>query len=236
MKLPKLDLPHYECVLPASGQTIKYRPYTVKEEKILLTAMASGNESDLYNASVALIENCCSVDAAGLHPTDLEFLTIRMRAVSVSPIINLIFHLSGCDKDICPETVNVQMNLDKIRTVDPLADNKDYIRKSDGTVVVPLGDDSGIAFKIKASEFEEDEKIFYDMFEYVYVGDEVFSKDEITVEDLKEWVDELTADVAAKIAFLLENQPKILYDLNVKCPKCGKEYSETVEGLLRFLD
>lgn len=236
MKLPKFDSPSYECVLPASGEIVKYRPYTVKEEKILLMAMASGTEDDLYNASISMIENCCNVDASKLHPTDLEFLTIRMRAVSVSPIINLTYRLNDCDKEKCPGEVNIQMNLDKIRTIDPLADNPNYIRKNDGAIVVPLAADSGIAFKIKASQFEDDLEIFYDMFEYVYVGDEVYSKDEVSKEELQEWVDELTADVAAKIAFLMENQPKIIYDISVKCPKCDRLYEETVSGLLRFLD
>lgn len=235
MRLPKYELPTYECVLPASGEKIKYRPYTVKEEKILLMAMASGVEDDLYNASLDMIKNCCNVDAEKLHPTDIEFLTIRIRAVSVSPIIHLIYHLSECDSDVCPKTVNYHMNLDKIRTVNPLADDESYIRKADGTIVVPFGDDRGIAFKIKASKEEQDEKIFYDMFEYVYVGDGVYSKDEVTLEELIEWVDDLSADVAGKIAHLLENQPRIVYDIELKCPKCGKEYSETVEGLLRFL-
>ena len=101
MALPKLNVPVYEAVLPSTEKVIKYRPFLVKEEKILLTAMEAGEDSAMIPAVKQIIRNCIEgeIDVERLPTFDIEYLFLRLRAKSVGEKATLGLKPWGCPKN-----------------------------------------------------------------------------------------------------------------------------------------
>ena len=121
MALPKLNVPVYEAVLPSTEKVIKYRPFLVKEEKLLLTAQESGEEAVLP-AVKQIIKNCVQgeIDVDNLPIFDIEYVFLRLRAKSVGEEITLGLKPWGCpqnDGELCKFTTEVSVNLEEIKCV-----------------------------------------------------------------------------------------------------------------------
>ena len=120
MALPKLNVPVYETILPSTEKVIKYRPFLVKEEKILLTAMEDGDEKIITNAVKQILRNCIqgelNIDA--LPTFDIEFLFLRLRAKSVGEKITVGLKPYPCvqnDGELCKFSTEVEINLEEVK-------------------------------------------------------------------------------------------------------------------------
>ncbi len=121
MALPKLNVPVYEAILPSTEKVIKYRPFLVKEEKLLLTAQESGEEAVLP-AVKQIIRNCVQgeIDVDSMPLFDIEYVFLRLRAKSVGEEVTLGLKPWGCpqnDGELCKFTTEVAINLEKIECV-----------------------------------------------------------------------------------------------------------------------
>ena len=118
MALPKLNVPVYEAVLPSTEKVIKYRPFLVKEEKILLTALEADDTKVLSSAVRQIVNNCVQgeLDVDKLPTFDIEYLFLRLRAKSVGEKVTIGLKPYGCPKNesgLCENTTEVEINLEE---------------------------------------------------------------------------------------------------------------------------
>ena len=122
MSLPKLNVPVYETVLPSTEKVIKYRPFLVKEEKILLTAMEANDEKTMLPAVKQIINNCIvgKLDVEKLPTFDIEYLFLRLRAKSIGENVTLGLKPWGCPKnngELCENSTQVEINLEEVNVI-----------------------------------------------------------------------------------------------------------------------
>ena len=120
MPLPQLNVPVYEAILPSTETVIKYRPFLVKEEKILLTAMESEDEKSISAAVKQIINNCVQgkLDVEKLPTFDIEYLFLRLRAKSVGEEVTIGLKPWGCPQnngELCEKTTEVKINLEEVK-------------------------------------------------------------------------------------------------------------------------
>ena len=122
MALPKLNVPVYEAILPSTESVIKYRPFLVKEEKILLTAMESEDEKSISDAVKQIINNCVqeNLDVERLPTFDIEYLFLRLRAKSVGEEVTIGLKPFPCSQnngELCEKTSDVKINLEEVKVI-----------------------------------------------------------------------------------------------------------------------
>ena len=231
MALPKLNTPTYELELPSTGLPIKYRPFLVKEQKLLLVAQATGKEEDIANAMGELVRSCTfgKIDSAMSPIFDIEYLFLRIRGKSVGDIVDLNITCPDDGKTQVP----VQLNLEDI-SVNMLDDHTNEVQLLDDCKIVfryPIMSDmkgitSGVdsTFKLMSSCVTE-----------IHYGDDVYTKADMTDKDINEFIDQLTGQQFEKISEFFNSMPKLRHIVNVTNPKTKKKSEVTLEGLQSFL-
>lgn len=231
MKLPKRDLPNYEISLPYSNRRVSVRPYTVKEERILSMAAQSKDESSVREAMKQIVENCTDAVYEELTNADFEFLYLKLVAISVSNVSNIVINYE-CDKPECPSEHPTAVNLDHVRVVgiDEMFDQG--MTKKRDYWVIPFDENSGICMRLKLSGETPADTIFASTVN-VYDADGVY--DEFTKEELLDYLDCLKPEEFVKIRNFINNQPYCSIPVDGKCKTCGKEIRLDTKGVLDFL-
>jgi hypothetical protein len=240
MSLPKLNVPVYEAILPSTETVIKYRPFLVKEEKILMTAMEAGDNKTISNAVNQIINNCVigDIDVDKLPTFDIEYLFLRLRAKSVGEEVTVGLQPWGCPQnegDLCKFTTEVSINLEDIKV------EKD----NNHTNKIMLSDDIGIIMKypnledlkkIKsdASETELGMSMMKDSINMIFTQEETHERDSFTEEELDDFIDGLTSDQFLKIRQFFDTMPTLKHTAKYTCKTCGEEKETTIQGLESF--
>jgi len=232
MALPKNNLPVYTLTIPSTKKTLKYRPFVVKDEKALLIAQQSENEDVMLDTLREVIESCAvnDIDVDSLAIFDIEYIFTQLRAVSVGEIIQLVFSCDTCDDPNAKAGVSI--NLQQIKVDVP----SDHITK------IPLFDDVGITMKyptintVKALGESDDIALetILDCIDFVYNSDEVFSAKDESIDELTEFLNNLTSEQYAKIENFFVTMPRLRYDFSYTCPVCGTVHNRYIEGLASF--
>ena len=235
MALPKLGYPTFELELPSTGKTIKYRPFLVKEEKILLMALESQDEKQVISAVKDLIKNCVisrlKVDT--LPSFDLEYLFLKIRGASIGEIINLTVTCLDDNETKVEATINI---------------NDVEVTKPEGhSNRIMFDDKSGIVMKYPSmqqfvdreflqKEMKTDEVYGFiaDSIDQIFTEDEVFDSSTTTKKEFRTFVDSLTTKQFEKIQKFYETCPKLSHTFTVINPNTGKESEYTIEGLQSF--
>lgn len=212
MALPKISHPIFELTLPSTKQTIKYRPFLVKEEKILLTAQASDEPQDMINSIKQVINNCIlteDIDVDHLTTFDLEYLFIKIRAKSVNNVISLAYKDLEDDK-----RYEVEVDLDSIEIKeDPEHTNKVEISNTSG--IIMRYPSASLAANINAAEGEMD--VFFEVLkgciETIYDGDAIYKTSDSTPEELDEFLQSLDVNTFKKIQDFFTTMPKLYYEV-----------------------
>jgi len=240
MKLPKIDYPKMTTELPWSKKTITYRPYSTKEEKLLMMAAAVDelNDEEVTKTVIQIIENCCSVDVTTLHPIDVEWLFIKLKAASDTPILEVMFYPPTCTTEDCPDEIQAFMNLDEIRVenLDKLQETG-FVRKGEHWLM-ELANGVGIQFK-DLKESREDrtlDEIVIDSIESIYDEETVYPASEVGREELIAYIEDLIPAHSDKIKSFFELQPKLVCPIAAICPKCKKIHESKIEGLTSFFE
>lgn len=235
MALPKIGYPTYELDLPSTGKTIKYRPFVVKEEKVLLLALESDDEKEITNAVKDLIKNCVlsRVKVEDLPSFDLEYLFLKIRAVSVGSEIKLNI---TCKDDGVTE-VEHSINIDDVEVIKP----------EGHTNKIMISDDMGIVMKYPGmkrfieSEFLNKTIKTEEVFDFIAESiDQIFDKDNVydssttSKTEMREWVETLTTSQFEDIQKFYQTMPKLSHTFTVTNPKTGIESEYTIEGLQNF--
>lgn len=240
MKLPRLDVPNYDATLPVSGQKIRYRPYTVKEEKILMMASQSDQPMDKINALNQIIANCSDVDPVEAHPTDVEWIFLQIRAVSVSPVVELNYTITpeNCgadeeDRHNCPREIKTGFNINTDVTVENIEEmSKHATLRTDGWVV-RLSDNIGLLVKLRSAKAED--SALYEMVESIFDGDQIFAKSDFSLEEFNEFIDDLPTPNTKILKDFLDAIPYTQTRVVAVCHKCKKEFPYKATGVISFL-
>ena len=237
MALPKLNVPVYETILPSTEKVIKYRPFLVKEEKILLTAMEDGEEKIIANAIKQILRNCIQeeLNIDDLPTFDIEYLFLRLRAKSVGEEITIGLKPWGCPQnngELCEFTTEVPINLEEIKCV------KDKTHTSK----IMLDDKIGIMMKypdisqlnLEGSENEMGMRVIKKCIDMIFTEEETHERDSFTDKELDDFIDSLNTKQMDKIRNFFETMPTLKHTVKYKCKTCDEEKETTVQGLQSF--
>ena len=237
MPLPKIVTPSYELELPSTGETISYRPFLVKEEKVLLIALESEDTKEITNAIKAVIKNCVKTKGVKVEtlPTfDIEYLFLNIRGKSVGEDIEVNL--------ICPDDqkteVKTKINIDDIK-----------IQKNDSHSN-QIKIDENITMEMKYPSLEEFVKNNFDFNEKnqmdqsfdlisscidkIYTEDEVWATADCTKKEMNEFLESMNSSQFKDIETFFETMPKLKHTVKVKNPKTKKESEVVLEGLASF--
>ena len=238
MPLPKITTAEYELKLPSSGKTIKYRPFLVKEEKILILSLESQDNKQITNAVKQVLKECViskGIKIDQLPSFDIEYLFLNVRGKSVGETIDL---LVTCGDDGETE-VPVTISIDEI-TVSKSDDHSPDVELSDGYTVKMKYPSLSQFVDSNFGELEGKDVVdkSFDMvassIDMVYNDEEMFSAAECTKKELKEWVESLTSSQFAKIEKFFETMPKLTHTLEVVNPNTKNKNTVVLEGLSDF--
>ena len=238
MALPKLTVPEYEAILPSTEKVIKYRPFLVKEEKILLTALEAEDDAIMADAIRQIVNNCVleELDVFKLPTFDIEYLFLRLRAKSVGEKVTLGLRPWGCPNNegkLCEKSTEVEINLEEVKVI------KDENHSSK----IMLSDDIGVKMKypdikniniIDADSAITGMNIVRNCVDMVFTKDETFERDSFTDEELEEFIDSLNSDQFKKIKEFFDTMPTLKYTTKYKCGTCGEEKETILQGLNSF--
>ena len=234
MALPKLNTPTYELELPSTGEIIKYRPFLVKEQKLLLIAQESGEEKQIANAMGELVNSCTfgKVNTKSAPMFDIEYLFLKIRGKSVGEKVKLNL--------ICPDdgktTVPYELNLE----------NVECQVQDDHSNEIQINEDIKIVFRyplltdlqnVKASAGDS-EKTFHFMeccIDSIHSGDDVFQRIDIKDKEIIDFIDSMTGDQFETLTEFFNTMPKLRHIINVTNPKTKKKNEILLEGLESFL-
>ena len=231
MALPKIDTPTFMLELPSTKENIKYRPFTVKEEKILLMALEGEDEKEMSKAVKQIITQCVLTEGFNVNKLamiDLEYLFLNIRGKAVGDISTISF------KHECGEVIKLDIDLSKIEIVQN-ENFSDIVKLTDDIMVrlSPPGIDDVIGAG-NTNQIDLVLKIIRNSLLEIIQGEEVFSAQDHTKEELDEFVNSLNSGQFKKLQDYYESLPKLKQDVEYTCEKCGKTETETLEGLASF--
>ena len=236
MALPIVETPRFELTLPSTDMKVQYRPFLVKEEKVLYMALESGDENQMQQATKDILTAVTfnKIDVELLPTFDVEYIFLQVRAKSVGEVAKFKIICPDDSKtygDIEVDISKVEVQVDDAHTNDILLDEK---RKLGVMLKYPnmkvLYDTQGI----KALKYEDIIKLIIGCVDYIYEGEKNYPTSESTHEELKEFFENLSQDQFSKIRKFFDSMPKLRHVTKVKNPKTGVESTVTFSGLQDF--
>ena len=237
MPLPKIATPYYDLELPSSGEKVEYRPFLVKEEKLLVLAMETQDQKQITKAIKEVIKSCVrgSIKVETLPTFDIEYLFLNIRGKSVGEEIEL----NVVAPDDGETEVSVVINIDDINVI------KDENHKRD----IDLGE--GLVMRLKYPSLEQFIEDNFDMSEdssnvektfdliatcvdTIYSADEAWTAADVTKKELNAFLDQLNTKQFQEIESFFETMPKLQHTVNIKNPKTKKKSEVVLEGLASF--
>lgn len=237
MPLPKISTPTYELELPSTGETIQYRPFLVREEKLLVLALESENMKEITTAIKSVIKNCIlskGIKIESLPTFDIEYLFLNIRGKSVGEEIEV--------NVICPDdediTVPVTISVDDIKVVK----NKNHSNriKVDDSIMMEMKYPSLDQFIKNNFDFsganlmDQSFDLVASCIDKIYQGDEVWTSADVTKKELLDFLDQFNAAQFQQIETFFETMPKLSHTVKVKNPSSGVESEVVLEGLSNF--
>ena len=237
MPLPKISTAEYELTLPSNGKTIKYRPFLVREEKILILALESENQKQITTAVRQVIKECVltkGIKVDQLPSFDIEYLFLNIRGKSVGESIELMVTCGDDGKTEVPVTV--------------LIDDIEVSTNDEHDTDIELSDGYSVKMKYPSlsqfietnfnQDYEDAVEKSFEMIatsiDMVYNDKDMFAASECTKKELKEWVESLTSAQFQKIEQFFETMPKLTHTLEVVNPNTKKKNTIVLEGLTDF--
>ena len=236
MPLPTITTAEYELKLPSTGKAVKYRPFLVREEKILILSLEGQNQKDISRAVKQVLKDCVltkGIKIDTLPSFDIEYLFLNIRGKSVGESIDLIVTCGDDGKTTVPVTVDI----DDIQIIKDDSHSQD-IELADGYKVrmkyPSLSQFIDQNFVDGDDEVEKAFTMIAESIEMVYNDSDVFAASDCTKKELKEWVESLTSEQFKKIENFFETMPKLSHTIEVTNPKTKKKNTIVLEGLTDF--
>ena len=235
MALPTMDLPTYDLEVPSTKKKIKFRPFLVKEEKVLLMALESGSDDNIRNAVHSLLKSCIStrVKLENLATFDLEYIFLNIRAVSVGEIVEI----NVTCRDDEETNVRYNLNLTDVKVTFPKGhSNKVMLTDTTGVIMKYPSFDRFVENEFINREVDEDTvlDIIAESIDQIFQGEEVFDESTTTPKEFKQFVESLTNAQMEKIQEFFRTSPRVEHKFKVKNPNTEVESEYTISGLASF--
>ena len=229
MSLSFIKVPEYDLTL-SNNNVVKYRPFLIKEEKILLMAVESKDEAEMNNALINIVQSCVisKIDVTKLPVYDFEYLWLNIRGKSVGEQIDLKLKCPDDDK----QTVDYSLKIDDVKP----DLNKKFERK------IEFQKDYGVIMKVPTIKHISNKKTLLDLsyglvrdcIDQIYSGEEVFESADLSKKELDEYVNHLTTKQFNMIRKYFESLPVVSHLIKYKNPKSGKDFTMTLQGASDF--
>src|SRR5210317_447453 len=207
MPLPKIDTPVYELILPSQDKQIKFRPFLVKEEKILLMALEDGSQKAIITAIKQIVKSCTNIDVDDLPLFDLEYIFLQIRAKSVGEVAHLRIRCPDDKKIVIDENKNIGLML-RYPSLNDLEETEDLVNATPEDL-----------FKIIAKGID-----------YVYEGEKVYKSTDYTPEEMNDFIESLRAEVLNKIKKFYDTSPKLRHEVEVTNPNTNVKGTVVLQG------
>jgi len=232
MALPVLNAAKYKTVIPSLNKEIEYRPYLVKEEKILMIALESKDSNQILGALKDVIVSCVynDIDANQLTMFDIEALFLRLRSKSVGEKTEVTAKCDDCETENKTEILFDDIEMPVVKS---------------STITIELTKDVGVVMSYpKIGNLEKQDKnvegveglteILIDSIDSIYDADDVYPAQDSKREEIKEFIDSLNSGQFSKLTDFFTDSPSLKYDLEFKCKNCGKDNNIELKGLDNF--
>lgn len=238
MPLPKISTPTYELEIPSNGKKIKYRPFLVKEEKILIMALESEDMKQISSAIVQILNECIltkGIKISDLATFDIEYIFLNVRAKSVGETVEVNI--------ICPDDeeteVKTEIEIDNIK----VQKNKNHSQ------IIKLNDElsmkmkypsleqfveNNFEFNTETNDVDKSLSMITSCIDMIYNQEESWSAVDSSKEELREFVDQMNTKQLKEIENFFTTMPKLSHTISVKNPKTKVESEVTLEGLASF--
>lgn len=238
MALPKLnDTPKYDIVIPSTKTKTRFRPYLVKEEKVLLLAVEDGDEDKITQATIDLIKACVDldIDERDLTTYDMDYLFCQIRSKSVGETVDMTI---ACEDETCNHRTDVKVDLSKVGV-----DLKDRVNNmieltQDVTVEMKHLSYYDILDTRKKAQDDSEANTTFDTIvksiRAVHTADERIDIKEEPYQVIEEFLDNLTSKQYKKLSDFVLNTPTVSYDVSWDCGGCGKHQTLRLAGLQDF--
>jgi len=237
MPLPKIATPLYELELPSTGETIEYRPFLVKEEKVLVIALESEDTKQITTAIKTVIKNCIrtkGIKVENLPTFDIEYLFLNIRGKSVGEELEVNITCPDDGKTQVPVTIN----LDDIQ----VQKNEEHTNqvKVDDSIMMEMKYPSLDQFIKNNFDFNDGNamdqsfELIASCIDKIYTEEEVWAAEDCTKKEIVEFLEQMNSSQFKEIEKFFETMPKLSHTIKVKNPKTKKESEVLIEGLASF--
>ena len=239
MPLPTIETPTYELKLPSSNKKVKYRPFLVKEEKILIIALESKNQNEITNAVTDVLKKCIltkGVDVDNLPTFDIEFLFLNIRSKSIGEDIKLTVTCPDDNVTKVPVTIYV----DEIKVVKPRGHSKDI--KLDDVMTLRMKYPSLSQFISNNFDTEDEAEsmvdktfnVVADCIDVIYSGEDAWDANDYTPDERLDFVNQLNSKQYKEVEKFFASMPKLSHTIEVVNPNTKEKGSVVLEGLADF--
>lgn len=239
MALPKIDVPIYTVNLPSNKESVKVRPFSVREEKLLLMALESKNADEIIDTVTQVINNCLlegSVDCTKLPFFDIDYLFLFLRAKSIGETVEVNLtcnNLVGEDEHKCGNVFPTDMDIANCEVI-----------KSDVSDTIQLDPTKGMKMKypsyaqMKRIEFGNDvdqkTNTIINSIDHIFDKDGIYPARDYSKDELKEYVENLTEENYKKLEKFVDNFPTIMIRIQAECTRCGFNHDVRYSDFLDF--
>jgi hypothetical protein len=235
MALPQVALPTYELEIPSNGKKIKYRPFVVKEEKLLLLALETNDEKEIENAVRNLLKGCIQtrVKLDELASFDLEYIFLNIRAVSVGEVVEMNI---TCEDDGATQ-VRYNLNLTDVKVTKPEGhSNKIMISDTMGVIMKYPSFDEFVKISIIGQSPTADNviQIMANCIDQIFEGEEVYDSSTTSKKEFVEFLEGLTNQQFEDIQKFFDDTPRLEHSFKIRNPNTGVENDVTISGLSNF--
>ena len=235
MPLPTIETPKYELRLPSTGRKVQYRPYLVKEEKILMVARESSDQKQITQAVKDIVASCTfgKIDPDKLSVFDLEYIFLKLRSKSVGEVSKLTLKCEKCEK---PNPI--ELNLDSIKVnVEGLPDAKIQLTDKIGVVM----NWPGVSLISELSDMDQKSgqeemimSVIIGCIDSIFDDKGVYRASDHSKEELRQFIESLNQTQFMKIQKFIEATPKLEHSVEFKCHSCAHDNAILLRGLQNF--
>ena len=236
MTLPSIETPRYELTLPSTDKVLQYRPFLVKEEKILLVAMESNNNKEILNATKEILRACTfeKIDVDTLPIFDIEYIFLQIRSKSVGEIAKF--------KMLCPDDketyADVEVDLTKVNVqVDDAHSNNVLIDENRKLGIVfnyPTLEMTKAGFNVDDTNVDTLFDIMSLSINHIYEGEKIYPSKDSTKEEMKKFLEQLPQTAFVKIKTFFETMPQLRHSVEVENPKTKVKSTIVLKGIRDF--
>lgn len=240
MPLPKISTPTYDLVLPSTGKTIKYRPFLVKEEKILILALESQSTKEITNAIKQVLKDCIlskGIKVEELPTFDIEYIFLNVRGKSVGESLDLIITCGDDGETQVPITVfidQIKVEEDPEHKRDIQLDTDLVLRMKYPSLDQFIKTNFDFSSNQSSSSIDRSFDIIASCIDVIFNAEESWSAADSTKKELTDWIETLNSNQFKEIEKFFDTMPRLSHTVKVTNPKTKIESEVTLEGLTSF--